>query len=62
MLFRSQTYRFVVEQDLREGTLVQVLQEFGGSTRPFVLLYPHARHVSRRVRTFVDFLVDKFSA
>jgi DNA-binding transcriptional LysR family regulator len=57
-----QTYRFVVEQDLREGTLVQVLQEFGGSTRPFVLLYPHARHVSRRVRTFVDFLVDKFSA
>ncbi|WP_066736217.1 LysR family transcriptional regulator [Cupriavidus sp. D384] len=57
-----QTYRFVVEQDLREGTLVQVLQEYGGSTRPFVLLYPHARHVSRRVRTFVDFLVDKFSA
>jgi len=57
-----QTYRFVVEQDLREGTLVQVLQQFGGSTRPFVLLYPHARHVSRRVRTFVDFLVDKFSA
>ena len=57
-----QTYRFVVEQDLREGTLVQVLQEYGGSTRPFVLLYPHARHVSRRVRTFVDFLVDKFSS
>lgn len=57
-----QTYRFVVEQDLRDGTLVQVLQEFGGSTRPFVLLYPHARHVSRRVRTLVDFLVEKFSA
>lgn len=56
-----QTYRFVVEHDLREGTLVQVLKEFGGSTRPFVLLYPHARHVSRRVRTFVDFLVEKFS-
>lgn len=57
-----QTYRFVVEQDLRDGTLVHVLQEFGGSTRPFVLLYPHARHVSRRVRTLVDFLVEKFSA
>lgn len=57
-----QTYRFVVEQDLRVGTLVEVLQEYGGSTRPFVLLYPHARHVSRRVRTLVDFLVDKFSA
>lgn len=33
-----QTYRFVVEQDLRDGTLVEVLQEFGGSTRPFVLV------------------------
>ncbi|MGO4303265.1 MULTISPECIES: LysR family transcriptional regulator [unclassified Cupriavidus] len=55
-----QTYRFVVEQDLRDGTLVEVLQAYGGSTRPFVLLYPHARHVSRRVRAFVDFLVEKF--
>jgi DNA-binding transcriptional LysR family regulator len=54
-----QTYRFVVEDDLREGRLTEVLQRHGGSTRPFVLLYPHARHVSRRVRAFVDFLVDK---
>ncbi|BDB27483.1 LysR family transcriptional regulator [Cupriavidus sp. TA19] len=57
-----QTYRFVVEQDLRDGTLVEVLQEYAGSTRPFVLLYPSARHVTRRVRVFVDFLVEKFSA
>lgn len=54
-----QTYRFVVEQDLRDGTLVEVLQDFGGRTRPFVLLYPSARHVSRRVRALVDFLVEK---
>ncbi len=57
-----QTYRFVVEQDLREGTLVEVLREYGGSTRPFVLLYPSARHVSRRVRALVDFMIEKFSA
>ena len=56
-----QTYRFVVEQDLRDGTLVEVLQDYGGSTRPFVLLYPSARHVTRRVRVFVDFLVEKCS-
>lgn len=56
-----QTYRFVVEDDLREGRLTEVLQPQGGSTRPFVLLYPHARHVSRRVRAFVDFLVDKLA-
>lgn len=56
-----QTYRFVVEQDLRDGTLVEVLKDFGGSSRPFVLLYPHARHLSSRVRALVDFLVEKFS-
>ena len=56
-----QTYRFVVEDDLREGRLAEVLPQHGGSTRPFVLLYPHARHVSRRVRAFVDFLVDKLA-
>ncbi|WER50212.1 LysR family transcriptional regulator [Cupriavidus sp. WKF15] len=57
-----QTYRFVVEQDLRDGALVEVLQAYGGSTRPFVLLYPSARHVTRRVRAFVDFLIEKFAA
>jgi len=57
-----QTYRFVVEQDLRDGTLVEVLREYGGSSRPFVLLYPTARHVTRRVRVFVDYLIEKFSA
>ncbi|MDF3884041.1 LysR family transcriptional regulator [Cupriavidus basilensis] len=56
-----QTYRFVVESDLREGNLVEVLPEYGGATRPFILLYPHARHLSLRVRAFVDFLVEKFA-
>ncbi|WP_191578683.1 LysR family transcriptional regulator [Achromobacter insolitus] len=56
-----QTYRFVVEDDLRAGRLTEVMQQHGGSTQPFVLLYPHARHVSRRVRAFVDFLVDKLA-
>jgi DNA-binding transcriptional LysR family regulator len=56
-----QTYRFVVEDDLRKGRLTEVLQQHGGITRPFVLLYPHSRHVSLRVRAFVDFLVDKLA-
>jgi DNA-binding transcriptional LysR family regulator len=57
-----QTYRFVIERDLKDGTLREVLTPFGGRTRPFVLLYPHARHLSSRVRCFVDFLVDKLRA
>jgi DNA-binding transcriptional LysR family regulator len=53
-----QTYRFVVEQDLATGGLVEVLPALGGTSRPFVLLYPHKRHLSLRVRRFVDFLVE----
>jgi DNA-binding transcriptional LysR family regulator len=54
-----QTYRFVVEADLREGRLITVLQAFGGRSRPHSLLYPHNRHVPLRVRSFIDFLVQK---
>ncbi len=54
-----QTYRFIVERDLASGALVEVLREYGGCSRPFILLYPHGRHLSSRVRSFVDFLVEK---
>jgi DNA-binding transcriptional LysR family regulator len=54
-----QTYRYIVEQDLARGDLVELLPQHGGTSRPFILLYPHARHLSLRVRTFVDFLMAK---
>ncbi|MGN8277651.1 LysR substrate-binding domain-containing protein [Pseudomonas sp. SMV71] len=53
-----QTYRFIVEQELADGRLVEVLQPFGGRSRPFTLLYPHGRYVPQRVRAFVDFLLQ----
>jgi DNA-binding transcriptional LysR family regulator len=56
-----QTYRYILEKDLKSGELVEVLPQFGGSSRPFILLYPHARHLSLRVRTFVDFLVEQLA-
>jgi DNA-binding transcriptional LysR family regulator len=54
-----QTYRFVVEQDLRAGRLVEILKNEGGASRPFILLYPHARYLSSRVRVFVDYIVQQ---
>lgn len=54
-----QAYRFVVEQDLREGRLVELLAPFGGRSRPYNLLYPQLRFVPLRVRTFVDFLMSQ---
>jgi DNA-binding transcriptional LysR family regulator len=53
-----QTYRFIVEQELADGSLVEVLQPFSGRSRPFTLLYPHGRHMPQRVRAFVDFLLQ----
>jgi DNA-binding transcriptional LysR family regulator len=54
-----QTYRFIVERDLADGGLVELLPQHGGTARPFILLYPHARHLSLRVRTFVEFVAAK---
>lgn len=52
-----QTYRFIVEQELADGRLVEVLQPYAGRSRPYTLLYPHGRYVPQRVRAFVDFLL-----
>lgn len=54
-----QTYRFIVEEDIADGRLKELLTPYGRCTRPFVLLYPHSRHLSSRVRSFVDFLVER---
>jgi len=53
----AQTYRFSVARELASGELVELLPQFGGSTRPFYLIYPHARHLPLRVRSLVDFLL-----
>ena len=51
-----QAYRFTLEEELRSNTLVEVLSAQGGCSRPFSVLYPHGRHLSLNVRSFVDFL------
>jgi DNA-binding transcriptional LysR family regulator len=52
-----QTYRFMVEQDLASGRLKEVLLNFAGASRPFSILYPANRHMPRRVRALIDFLL-----
>jgi DNA-binding transcriptional LysR family regulator len=54
-----QTYRFIVDEDIKAGRLVELLPAHGGRSRPFCLIYPHARHVALRVRVFVDFLIEQ---
>lgn len=48
---------FIVEEDLRSGRLVQVLEQYTSSQYGIYAVYPSRKHLSAKVRTFVDFLV-----
>ena len=54
----TQTYLFLVEEDLRLGRLVEVMSAYRGASRPFSLLYPSKTHVPRRVRVLIDYLTQ----
>ena len=52
----------VVSDDLAAGRLVEVLQRHELNASAVYAVYPHRRHLSGKVRAFVDFLVDHFPA
>lgn len=45
--------------DLRAGRLVQLLAEFGTREAIIQAIYPASRHVSAKVRTFLDFVIKR---
>lgn len=53
--------RFIVEEDVRAGRLVRVLPEFASEELGVYALYPSRRHLSAKVRTFVDFLAAELA-
>ena len=55
-----QSYRFIVARELASGELIEVLNAHAGRARPFNILYPQNRHLSSRVRVFVDFVREHF--
>jgi DNA-binding transcriptional LysR family regulator len=52
---------FIVGPEVRAGRLVPLLQEFVPAPVPIYALYPSRKHLSAKVRGFVDFLVERFS-
>lgn len=50
-----QTYDFIATSP-QYRSLVEVLTEYRGRSRPFYILYPYNRHLSAKVRAFVDFM------
>lgn len=52
---------FLVEPEVQEGKLQRVLQPFYRDIEvPINAVYPTRRHLSPKVRAFVDFLIEKF--
>jgi DNA-binding transcriptional LysR family regulator len=57
-----QVPRYGLEEDLARGTLVLVLEQTPPSPTPVSLLYPRNRQLSPRVRVFIDWVAQEFSA
>lgn len=53
---------FIVQPELTAGRLVTVLDRYGARQSNIYAVYPSRRHLSAKVRVFVDFLVERFSA
>lgn len=51
---------FIVYNELRRGTLIKLLPDYTWERLALYAVYPPTRHLSRRIRTFVDFLIDRY--
>jgi DNA-binding transcriptional LysR family regulator len=51
-----------VEQEVRAGTLISVLDDFAAPPNGIYAVFPHARHLALRVRLWIDFLKHTYGA
>ncbi|GMR18634.1 MAG: hypothetical protein BMS9Abin33_1064 [Gammaproteobacteria bacterium] len=51
---------FIVYKEIEHGALVPLLKNYKPPQIDAYAIYPQTRHLSRRVRAFVDFLVKRF--
>ncbi|WP_317201972.1 LysR family transcriptional regulator [Janthinobacterium sp.] len=54
------TASFIVHEQLRGGELLRVLPDYAIEPRELYALYPHNRHLSPKVRVFVDFAAELY--
>lgn len=51
-----QTYDFIVRDRIQNGRLIQLLEQSGGRSRPFSIIFPPHRQLSAAARALIDFL------
>jgi LysR family transcriptional regulator for bpeEF and oprC len=52
---------YMVEREIAEGKLAFLLSDFKAAPEPVMVMYPQNRHLSPKVRVFVDFMVEHFA-
>nr|WP_288255931.1 LysR family transcriptional regulator [uncultured Pseudomonas sp.] len=55
------TFSYTVKAHVERGELVPILTDWRPDAYPFHVLYPPNRHLSNRVRVFIDWLVERFA-
>ena len=50
--------RFLVEEEIRQGRLVEILTDYQQQPLDLQVVYPHRRHLAAKVRAFIDFIAD----
>ena len=58
----GQTFAFMAKPHIERGSLVSLLDNWWRSAQPIQLVYPGNRHLSAKLRVFVDWAAEAFSA
>lgn len=56
-----QTFAYAAQAALRDGSLVEILKPWRPAPYPFQVVYPQSRHVTHRLRVFIDWLQEGFA-
>lgn len=56
-----QMANFLMEPMIKEGRLVSILDDWSNDPMPIHVVYPQNRHLSNKVRVFVDWLTELFA-
>lgn len=57
-----QTFTYAAGAALKSGALVEILKPWRPRPYPFHVVYPHNRHVTQRLRVFIDWLMQALPA
>jgi LysR family transcriptional regulator, regulator for bpeEF and oprC len=57
-----QTFAYTARPHIESGALVPILEDWQPAPYPFYVVYPPNRHMSSRLRVFIDWISDRFSS